>query len=618
MKSSGVLSVESKNIFAILKKWLYTEQDIVFRELISNSCDAIQKLNLLKGHNGATSMDSEGSISVTLDTDKNKIIISDNGIGMTSEEVNKYINQVAFSGATDFINRHNSAGKDSIIGHFGVGFYSSFMVSDHVSIETKSYIKNESPVRWDCHSDMSYEMAIGEKTTPGTDIILHINKDSEYIKKPSLLYDIIKKYFIFSKVKIYYKAPEFDNVLINLPDPIWRKPKELIDKEEMNSFYKDFFNDIQAPLSWIKFESIDIGIRGIIFFRNTKNGKEELDGSFKVYSRGVYIGENIKELIPKFVNLQSGIIECDDLPLVVSRSNLREGEIQNNALGIIKESLSQEVTIAVNDMFVSEREFYEMQWPHLNAFVKYGILQDKIFSSVMTQKVIFQDINGSYLTLKEYINDEKNNHKDTVYYSSDALEQAHYIEIFKRCGLNALLFDHVIDQPLMRRQELVHPNIKFIRIDSNIGSLFEGFIGEEDKNNIKIMTEKINHALGSRLLNMTLRVTNLEQKAITTLIINDEKSRRMTDMLEIYGIINKENYSAKELQAGSTYVVNLKSPIISFVLKSSQEVSNIILNQLFDLALLSQGKMELEDTEPFIIRSEKLLESLVERSIMCM
>jgi molecular chaperone HtpG len=603
----GLLSIESKNIFTILKKWLYTEQDIVFRELISNASDAIEKLSQLKDKCGNIPQ-TEGKIIVRLDPYAKCLVISDNGLGMSEEEVHKYINQIAFSGATDFINQNNEAGSNTIIGHFGVGFYSAFMLADHVAIETKSYKQNEPAVRWDCMSDMSYSMKECQKSEIGTDIILYLNDNNPYFKSPKLIYEIIKKYFVFSKTAIYFEAPEYAQVLVNNPSPIWRQPKASILPTDMNTFYKEFFNDVSDPLFWIQFQSVDLGVRGILFFRNTKNGTEELDGTIKIYNRGVYIGENIRELVPKFVNLQSGIIECDHLPLVVSRSTIREDKQNDDMIELIYECLSQEVTIALNDMFENQRNTYEAYWPNINAFVKYGILQDKIFASVMTRKVIFKDIYGKHQTIQEYTSSESSSHTDTIYYASDELDQAHYIEIFKKCQLNALLFDHVIDQPFMRKYEILRPNLKFVRIDSNIESLFNGYLEEADKSKVEILTQKIQKSLGERLDTMTLKITNLQHESISTLIINDEKSRRMSDMLEIYGLINPTDVSAKNKQAKSTLLVNLNNELIRFILESSSEIAiSMVVNQLFDLSLMSQQSLKPEDVEQFINRSESIL-----------
>lgn len=608
LEQKGMLSIESKNIFTILKKSLYKEQDIVFRELISNAADAIEKLSELAKEDKNRKR-YKGQILVKLDVQTNQLIIRDNGIGMSEAEVHKYINQIAFSGAADFINTNSQAGKDSIIGHFGVGFYSSFMLTDHVSIETKSYNESCPAVRWDCMSDMSYSMDSCTKKERGTDIILHLNEQNPYVNKPQLIYDIIKKYFIFSHTPIYYEAPNFDHVLDNNPNPLWKQPKSHLQKENMNTFYKEFFDDVSDPLFFIQFESVDIGLRGILYFRDTKNGTATLDGSIKVYNRGVFVGENIRELIPKYINLQNGIIECDHLPLVVSRSTIRAEEQQEELIDLIYESLSQEVTIAMNNLFEKDREQYELHWPNLNPFVKYGILQDKIFASVMTRKVIFMDIYGDYQTIQEYTDHiAAKKHPDTIYYASDSIEQAHYIEIFKRFHLNALLFDHVIDQPFMRKYEVIRPNLRFIRIDSNIESLFEGYLNDGDETKIKIITKKIEKALENRISDMTIKITNLEEESISTLIINDEKSRRMSDMLEIYGFINPTDFSTKKIQAKSTLLINLNNNIIRYVLNTSDEIAlRMIMNQLFDLALMSQQALKPEDIEQFINRSETIL-----------
>jgi len=452
-------------------------------------------------------------------------------------------------------------------------------------------------------------MNICGKAETGTDIILYLDEESPYLKNPELVYEIIKKYFIFSKTAIYFESPEYEQTLVNTPNPVWKQAEASIDPTNMNTFYKEFFNDVSDPLFWIQFESIDLGVRGVLYFRNTRNGTEELDGTVKIYNRGVYIGENIPALIPKFVNLQSGIIECDHLPLAVSRSSIRE-EKQNDddIIGMVYECLSQEVTIALNNLFQNQRETYESYWPDINAFVKYGVLQDKIFASVMTRKVIFMDIYGSYYTIQEYLDKESLSHPDTIYYASDALEQAHYIELFKKCKLNALLFDHVIDQPFMRKLEVLRPTLKFIRIDSNIESLFNGFTNEGDEKKIEVLTVKIKKALSERLGTMTLKITNLEHESVSTLIINDENSRRVADMLEIYGFLGATDLDAKKEQAKSTLLVNLNNEIVQFILESSNEpVVSMVVNQLFDLALMSQQALKPEDVEPFINRSESLL-----------
>jgi molecular chaperone HtpG len=602
LNKKGTLTIEEKNIFTILKKWLYTEEDIVFRELVSNGIDAVGKLKSEKNNQSYS-----GKITVILDSDKKQLIVKDNGIGMTEEEVDKYINKIAFSGAAEFIENNNKKDTKNIIGHFGVGFYSSFMISDHVTIKTQSYKEDNYPVQWDCTSDMIYNIREIKKDSVGTEVILNLKDSSKYLKNPELVKNILEKYFVFSSTDVYY-VNKGEEVKVNKSEPIWKKNEKDISVKDMNLFYQDFFDDVTAPLFWIKFESLDIGIRGILFFRNTKNGTEDLDGKIKVYNRGVYIGSNIKEMIPKFVNLQSGIIECDNLPLVVSRSNLREGE-GDNILQLISETLSQEITIAMNSVFEKNRDKYELYWPEINAFMKYGILKDKIFASVMTRKIIFKDIYGNYQTIPEFLNDKNNNVPDkTVYYTSDEIDQAHYIEVFKKCGINALLFDHVIDQPFMQKYEVVKPGVKFIRIDSNIESIFKGSLDEDNEEIANIVKEKFENILQDRLDNTSVKVTQLAHQDISTLIINDEKSRRMTDMLEIYGFINPSDMASKKVKSKSTLLVNLNNKIIKHIsILSNDKSLYTIINQLYDLSLMSQQALKPQDVENFILRSESIL-----------
>lgn len=609
VKEQGNLSIESKNIFSILKKWLYTEEDITFRELISNACDAISKLSKIQ-EDGIIEH-SNFKIIVRLDTQTNSIIISDNGIGMNHEEVQKYINQIAFSGVEDFISQNDGADKDTIIGHFGVGFYSAFMLADHVAIETKSYKKNSIPVRWDCMSDMSYSMVESSKVEVGTDIIIYLDNKSPYLQEPNRIYDIIKKYFIFSSTPIYFDAPpEYNLVSVNNSHPIWKEAKDFINTVDMNIFYKEYFADVSDPLFWIQFTSLDIGVRGILFFRNTKQETEELNGNIKIYSRGVYIGENISALIPKFINLQNGIIECDNLPLVVSRGSIRENEKNENIIFLINECLSQEVTIALNEMFMNKRRMYESFWFEINAVIKYGILKDKIFASVMTKKAVFMDIYNKYWTIAEYVQMEDN--KDVVFYASDKIGQAYYIEIFKKCKINALFFDHVLDQPLLYKYETLYPKLKFVRIDSDIELILKGSLKEDDRAKIEILSGKIINAIGERIGAITLKFTRLEHESISALIINDEKARRMADMMEIYGYLNATDFSEKEKQSKSSLLLNLNNKLVQFILESENfAIVNIVVNQLFDLSLMNQQSLRAEDIEKFINRSEHVLSSFI-------
>lgn len=611
----GLLSIDNENIFSILRDSLYTEQDIVFRELIANGLDAISKRQL----STKTFTKDQAKITVRLDNEAHTLTFTDNGIGMTEKEVDRYINQIAFSGAQSFIKAQQTddtkaeaepettTADNAIIGHFGVGFYSAFMYTDHVAIDTLSSTGGE-PVFWDCHADMAYNMSTGHRTTPGSDVILYLNEDSPFFDKPQLILDAIKKYFIFATTPIYLDAVGFENQLVNTPEPIWELPEDQIDHQAMNEFYQDYFNDTRDPIFWLKFQSADIGVHGILFFRDTKHGTEDLDGTINIYNRGVYVGSNIPEIVPKYVNLQSGIIECDNLPLAVSRSSVKEDE-QNQAMQMVNECLTQEVSIAFYKMFTEERPVYEERWPEINAFVKYGIMKDKTFSSVMAKRVIFQDIYSRYHTLDEYLETH-----DTVYYVSDQVEEAHYIALFKQFGLNALLFDHVIDQPLMYRYETLYPKNRFIRIDSNIDAIFKDEIDVAADPIAQNVSQKFTQVLAERLDAVTLKFTRLQEGNISCLLTNDEEARRRADMMEIYGMIDENDFREIERTTQRTLVINLDHPTIQYIANNDADnlTSTIAIKQLFDLALLSQQALDQANVEDFINRSEALIANMVQ------
>ncbi|MDR1765399.1 MAG: hypothetical protein LBR77_04805 [Lachnospiraceae bacterium] len=570
---NGTLSIAGDNLFSILKNWLYTEPDIVFRELGSNALDAIEKRaqgafaleqdtagaggaslahplppgevsdggdGAVAGAAAATELGSgphvrfSPRVLVTLDAAAKTLTFSDNGIGMTYEQVQKYINTIAFSGAREFVKRSDARGQGGIIGHFGVGFYSAFMYADHVAIETRSCTggPGEGAVRWDCTADMNFTMGSCGKEDIGTDVILYLNEGNPYLRDPRHALAALRKYFIFSHYPVAFLVPGQDPVQINHPNPIWRQNPDTVTEPDVAAFYKGFFGDTKDPLFWLPFSSIDIGIRGALFFRDTKYGTEELDGQVHIYNRGVYVGKNIPSLIPKFVNLQSGILECDDLPLAVSRSDVRE-DSGPDALHRIYECLSQEVSIALYEMFAKSRGDFEKYWPELNAFVKYGVMQDKTFAGVMMKRIIFEDITGRYLTIDEYLHETAP--RSTIYYASDALDQAHYIRIFRECGVNALLFDHVIDQPLLFRFETLYPKCSFTRIDSDIGAIYGGELTAGDVRNAKQWERRVLDCIGPRLGDIAPRFTRLAFRDVSALIVNDENARRMADMMELYG-----------------------------------------------------------------------------------
>lgn len=622
---SGVLSIESKNIFSILKKWLYAEPDIVFRELISNASDAIEKLQEIVGAGEHPDPGRRGRIDVIVNADARTLTIADNGLGMTARELERYINQIAFSGASDFVEKYGDQDEGAMIGHFGVGFYSAFMLSDHVVIQTRSHEQDEAGVRWECTDSMAYTMTPSDRRTVGTSVILELGDDSPYLKDPDLALAAIGKYFAFLRTEIYYTfvargAEEpiptsadgqdpnalYDQHLVNTPDPVWRRPASQVSTREMNAFYRDYFDDVCDPLFWIKIESVDLGLRGIVFFRDTKNATETLDGRFDVFSRGVFVEKNVAALVPKFVNLQSGIIECDDLPLVVSRSTMRGSNERGGVDELVHECLAQEVTIRLNEMFTADRATYERYWPEIGPFVKYGVLTDKIFASVMLRKVLFGNLVGQFQTVGEYLEQAGAAHGSTVFYASDPIEQAVYLNVFRKSGIPALILDHIIDQPLMRSLELVTKGVHFQRLDADLATLLAGDPAAADHEQVAGLSAEFRRVLGDRLRSCTVTVARLSYPDISVLITLDEAARRVGDMKQLYGLA--EGAVTTESGVPRTLLVNLNNPLIGRLSDCRDDTKRVLaIHQLMDLALLIQGDLGTDDIPGFIDRSEQTL-----------
>lgn len=627
-----MLSIESKNIFAILKKWLYAERDIAFRELISNASDAIVKLRDISRAGEYPEAEYRGRIDVIVDPAARTLTITDNGLGLTYDELDKYINNIAFSGATDFIERYRDQDDESIIGHFGVGFYSAFMVSDRVVIETRSYQRGETGVRWECGSDMAYTMSRVDRPAVGTSVILHLGDDSPYLRDPDLTHQAIARYFRFLRTEIHYtfaagereagqdaeqdaglgreQRTRYDDLLVNSPDPLWRKPESQVPAEQMKAFYRDYFDDVSDPLFWLTIESVDLGLRGIVFFRDTRNDTQTLDGTFDVYSRGVFIGRNPEGLIPKFVNLQSGIIDCDRLPLVVSRSGIREDDAPESIQELVCECLSQEVTLHLNQMFTTDRATYERHWPNIGASVKYGVLTDKIFASVMTRKVIFENLAGEYRTIAQYLAESEGVPEKTVLYASDPVEQAHYLGVFRRNGIPALILDHVIDQPLTRRLEMINRGVSFLRLDADLVTVLSS-TDEGDIRNpewAEALSSDFQRAAADRLPGCQVRMVRLRVPDLSVILTMDEASRRMDDLMEIYGL-SQGNPADRRGGAARSLVINLNSPLIRRLGEVHETGKReLVLQHLVDLALLAQGDLGVEDIPRLIERGEALAE----------
>lgn len=602
----GQLNVEKNKVFSLLNKSLYSQEDIVFREIVSNSADAINKRFDLDDIN------KKGLIELVIDKDKSTVTVKDNGIGMTFDEVDKFINQIAFSGSKEYNDALQASNKErSIIGHFGVGFYSSFMIAKNVSIDTLSGKEHEKAVSWFCSNDMNYKQKSSTKKDIGTDVTLYLTNDSKYLNDENLVKNILSKYFKLLAIPLYLTVIEDSEIkskeLINSKEAFWKKI-DFMSYDELNEYYKESFNDVFDPYLSMKFQSLDLGIRGIIFFRKTRNETSELDGTFKIYNNGVFIGENIKQIIPKHINLQSGIIECSNLPLVVSRAEFRDESEENEIFSLIREAISQEIVIFLNDLFTNHREKYEACWEDLNAFVKYSILVDKTFASVLTRKVLFKNIEDKYLTLNEFMDSKETNVSKQIYYTSDPYEQSYYFEIFRKCGLDLLQFDHVIDKPFMQRLNLLFPKIEFTRIDSASVNIFKGEVEDRDETQASKIKTVIEKKLGSKIKHFELEITRLSHKDIHLIILNDENSRRFSDMMEIYGLMNPDEKEKILAQSKAKLLVNLNSPIIEYLGKSDNLAKiDFITNYLFNLALMGQNALDIGQTGNFVSQSELLL-----------
>ncbi|MGN0515142.1 MAG: molecular chaperone HtpG, partial [Lachnospiraceae bacterium] len=527
-KQKGSLSINSENIFPIIKKWLYSDHDIFYRELISNGCDAITKLKKLNVMGEYTIPDDmEFKITVSVNQEQKTITITDNGIGMTADEVNEYINQIAFSGAAAFLEQYkDKTNEDQIIGHFGLGFYSAFMVADRVTIDTLSYKEGSAAVHWECDGGTDYEMSEGTKDTIGTQIVLYLNEDSYEFSNEYRAREVITKYCSFMPVDIFLineNAPveepakdeasdaesaentdeakeEKKPVPINDKNPLWNKHPNECTEEEYKDFYRKVFHDYKEPLFWIHLNmDYPFNLKGILYFPKLNTEYDTLEGTIKLYNNQVFIADNIKEVIPEFLLLLKGVIDCPDLPLNVSRSALQnDGFVKK-----ISDYISKKVADKLSGMYKTDKENYEKYWDDINPFIKFGCLKDEKFAEKMNDFIIFKDLNGKYLTLAEYLEENKERCENTVFYVTNEIEQSQYINLFKEENLNAVILKHNIDSPFITHMEQKNENVKFVRIDSDLSDVFKEETSEDE---LKEISEKLTELFKKSLNNDKLEV----------------------------------------------------------------------------------------------------------------
>ena len=660
-KEHGNLSINSQNIFPIIKKWMYSDHDIFYRELVSNACDAITKLKKLSmiGEYEAPD-DIEYKVEIKLSAKDKTIKIIDNGIGMTKEEVDEYINQIAFSGAEAFLEKYkDKANDDQIIGHFGLGFYSAFMVADQVTIDTLSFKDGAESVHWSCDGGTEYDISEGTKTTPGTEITLYLNEDSYEFANEYKAKEVLDKYCSFMPVPIFVtnedageqteeipeeEVTEKDTVLdtfikdavteevekedgtketvekvpakkmakivkrpvaINDIHPLWTKHPNECSDEDYKEFYRKVFHDYKEPLFWIHLNmDYPFNLKGILYFPKINTEYESIEGTIKLYNNQVFVADNIKEVIPEFLLLLKGVIDCPDLPLNVSRSALQnDGFVKK-----ISDYITKKVADKLSGMCKTDKENYEKYWDDINPFIKFGCLKDEKFAEKMNDYIIFKNLDGKYLTLKECLEENKEKHENTVFYVTDEIEQSQYINMFKNEGIDAVILTHNIDQPFITNMESKNENLKFKRIDADLSDSFKE---ETSKDELKDMTEKLSKtfkdALGKE--NLTVNVEKLKDSSISSMITLSEESRRMQDMMKMYGMASMDpNMFGAE---GQTLVLNANNDLVKYVAEHTDgENTKIICEQLYDLAMLSHAPLSPEQMTGFIARSNKIMELL--------
>lgn len=656
----GSLTINSENIFPIIKKWLYSDHDIFFRELVSNGCDAITKLKKLSMVGEFE--EPEGNqyrIDVIVSPENKTIQFIDNGLGMTEDEVNEYICQIAFSGAADFLEKYkDKANDDQIIGHFGLGFYSAFMVADKVTIETLSYKEGAEPVYWECDNGTEYTISKGDKTERGTVITLYLNEDSYEFANEYRAKEVLQKYCSFMPIEIYFtnadapaevidekeekpeeKTGETAEVVdengetieveeeetdekeaseesteesekkkpqpINDTTPLWAKHPNDCTEEEYKEFYRKVFMDYREPLFWIHLNmDYPFNLKGILYFPKINLEVENAEGKIKLYNNQVFVADNIKEVIPEFLLLLKGVIDCPDLPLNVSRSALQnDGFVKK-----ISDYITKKVADKLSGMCKTDKENYEKYWDDISPFIKYGCLRDDKFNEKMTDYIIFKNLEGKYVTLPEYLEAAKEKHENQVFYVTDAKEQSQYINMFKEEGMDAILLTSNIDTPFITHLEQKNQNVHFLRIDSELSNNFVENT-EEDEETVKANTDKLTDIFRKALGNdkLEVKVQKLKNANVSSMITESEDSRRMQDMMRMYnmGGFDPTMFGGA---SGITLVLNSNNTLVQYVLEHEEgENTKTICEQLYDLAMLAHKPLEPEAMTKFIARSNEIL-----------
>ena len=657
---NGNLSINSENIFPVIKKWLYSDHDIFVRELISNGCDAVTKLKKLSLMGEFGEPDEPYRIDVTTSANDKTITFTDNGIGMTEEEVEKYINQIAFSGAEAFLEQYkDKATEEQIIGHFGLGFYSAFMVADKVTIETKSYKGDEDAVYWECKDGLEYSMKKSLRTERGTTITLYLNEDSYEFANEYRIKEVIDKYCSFMPVEIYYTnadapkenpkdatvdvdAKEVDEKTndaesstdnkttdaeasaddtkdkkdgekpeapkpLNTTTPLWAKHPNDCTDEEYKEFYRKVFHDYKEPLFWIHLNmDYPFNLKGILYFPKINTQYDNLEGTIKLYNNQVFVADNIKEVIPEFLMLLKGCIDCPDLPLNVSRSALQnDGFVKK-----ISDYITKKVADKLSGMYKVHREDYEKYWDDINPFIKFGCLKDLKFLDKMKDYCIYKNLEGKYITLPEYLEAGKEKYENKVFYVTDEQAQSQYINMFKSEGMDALIMTQTIDSPFITMLEQKNENVHFYRIDAELS---DNFVGEElSEETAKEYKDKLTATFEKALdmKNLNVKVESLKDENTSSILTQPEETRRMQEMMKMYGMAGMDPSMFGQGE-GETLILNSNNKLVKYVLDNpDNENTATICCQLYDLAVLANRPLSADAMTKFIARSNEILSIL--------
>ena len=680
----GSLSISSENIFPIIKKWVYSDHDIFARELVSNGCDAITKLKKLDMMGEYTLPDDyKGKIQVIVNPEEKTLKFIDNGLGMTADEVEEYITQIAFSGATEFLNKYkDKTTEDDMIGHFGLGFYSAFMVADEVHIDTLSYKEGAKPVHWVSEGGTEYEMEEGDKEEVGSEITLFLNEDCVEFSNEYRIREVLEKYCSFMPVEIFVSKanaePEYETipedevldtdtvvehihedakmeekenengekemvevspasdkakivkrpVSISDPAPLWTKHPNECSKEDYIDFYRKVFMDYKEPLFWIHLNmDYPFNLKGILYFPKINTEYDSIEGTIKLYNNRVFIADNIKEVIPEFLMVLKGVIDCPDLPLNVSRSALQnDGFVQK-----ISEYISKKVADKLSGMCKTDKENYEKYWDDISPFIKFGCLKDEKFCEKMSDYVLFKNLDHKYMTLKECIEknggkaepeektegenaeqsaEKKETEKTTIYYVTDEQQQSQYINMFKKEGLDAVILSHNIDSPFITQMEQKNEHIKFQRIDADLTDHFKEDVSEEEKEAFKEKTDSLVEIFRKALGNdkLEVKVEKMKDENVASMITLSEESRRMQEMMKMYGMSGMD---PSMFGTNATLILNANHPLVEYVVAHKDgENTEMFCHQLYDLAMLAHKPLSPEEMTEFVKRSNEIMMKL--------